>query len=83
MFVTFRIYACVALALASIPALAQGLSLEEALKIGESYSARLAAQRSAVMATGQQVGRAAELPDPKGAAWHREPSDYRAGPFSV
>ncbi len=53
-----------ALALAA-PALAQVLTLEEALKIGEAQSPRLAAQRSAVVATSEQVGRARELPDPK------------------
>jgi outer membrane protein TolC len=53
-----------ALALAA-PALAQVLTLEEALKTGEAQSPRLAAQRSAVAATSQQVGRAGELPDPK------------------
>lgn len=53
-----------ALALAA-PALAQILTLEEALKIGEAQSPRLAAQRSAVVATSEQVGRAGQLPDPK------------------
>jgi len=53
-----------ALALAA-PALAQVLTLEEALKIGEAQSPRLAAQRSAVVATSEQVGRAGQLPDPK------------------
>ncbi len=47
------------------PALAQVLTLEEALKIGEAQSPRLAAQRSAVVATSEQVGRAGQLPDPK------------------
>lgn len=47
------------------PVHAQGLSLEEALRLGEAQSPRLAAQRSAVVATTQQVGRAGELPDPK------------------
>ena len=53
-----------ALALAA-PALAQVLTLEEALQIGEAQSPRLAAQRSAVVATSEQVGRAGQLPDPK------------------
>ena len=53
-----------ALALAA-PARAQTLTLEEALKIGEAHSPRLAAQRSAVVATSEQVGRAGQLPDPK------------------
>ena len=60
-----RICACAALALFACPALAQVLSLEEAVRIGESRSARLAAQRSMLAATGEQVGRAAELPDPR------------------
>jgi outer membrane protein TolC len=63
--VSFRIHACAALALAAGPALGQGLSLEEALRLGELQSPRLAAQRSAVAASSQQVGRAGELPDPK------------------
>lgn len=63
--VSFRIHACAALALAAGPALGQGLSLEEALRLGELQSPRLAAQRSAVAASAQQVGRAGELPDPK------------------
>ena len=53
------------LALSAPVALAQPLSLEEALRIGELHSARLAAQRSMLASTGEQVGRAAELPDPK------------------
>ena len=44
---------------------AQALSLEEALRIGEAQSPRLGAQRSAVAATTEQIGRAGELPDPK------------------
>ena len=62
---SFRFHACAALALAAGPALAQGLSLDEALRLGELQSPRLAAQRSAVAATNEQVGRAAALPDPK------------------
>jgi outer membrane protein TolC len=46
-------------------ALAQVLSLEEALKIGEGQSPRLAAQRHALTAAEEQTGRARELPDPK------------------
>jgi outer membrane protein TolC len=53
------------LALAPYGARAQDLSLEEALRIGQEHSARLAAQRSAVVSAAEQVGRAAELPDPK------------------
>jgi outer membrane protein TolC len=45
--------------------LAQALSLEEALKAGESQSPRLAAQRYMITSAEAQVGRAAELPDPK------------------
>lgn len=44
---------------------AQRLSLEETLRLGELQSPRLAAQRAALAATAEQVGRAAELPDPK------------------
>lgn len=61
----FRLCLSAALACAAWPVAGQGLSLEEAFRLGESYSARLAAQRSAVVATGAQVGRAAELPDPR------------------
>lgn len=46
-------------------AYAQPLSLDEALRAGEAQSPRLAAQRHMVDSAGQQVGRAAELPDPK------------------
>lgn len=53
-----------ALALAS-PAHAQVLTLEEALRTGEAQSPRLAAQRSAVAATAELIGRAGELPDPR------------------
>ena len=52
-------------ALASGTAQGQLLSLEEALRLGEAQSPRLAAQRHALAATAEQVGRAAELPDPK------------------
>lgn len=47
------------------PVDAQVLTLDEALKLGEAQSPRLAAQRSAVAASSEQVGRAAELPDPR------------------
>src|ERR671915_1969418 len=53
------------LAYIQAPALAQPLSLEDALKAGESQSPRLAAQRSMLSSVEAQVGRAAELPDPK------------------
>ena len=44
---------------------AQPLPLEEALRAGDAHSPRLAAQRHAVGAAGEQVGRARELPDPR------------------
>ena len=53
-----------ALALA-VSAHAQVLTLDEALRLGETQSPRLAAQRQAVSAAEEQTGRAAELPDPK------------------
>src|SRR5687768_11889989 len=53
------------LAYVQAPTFAQALSLDEALKAGESQSPRLAAQRSMVSSVEAQVGRAAELPDPK------------------
>jgi outer membrane protein TolC len=49
----------------SLPARAQALTLDEALRLGEARSPRLAAQRYAVAASSQQVDRAGELPDPK------------------
>jgi outer membrane protein TolC len=55
----------VALAVAAPVALAQSLSLEDAIRIGEARSARIAAQSAAVTAAGEMVGRAGELPDPK------------------
>ena len=51
--------------LAAAPLGAQTLSLQEALRAGEAQAPRLAAQRFAVTAAGQQVGRAGELPDPR------------------
>jgi outer membrane protein TolC len=62
---SFRIHACALLALAAGSAAGQSLSLDDALRLGELQSPRLAAQRSAVAATSEQVGRAGELPDPK------------------
>lgn len=50
---------------ASGVARAQTLTLEEALKIGEAQSPRLAAQRHAFTAADEQTVRAGELPDPK------------------
>ena len=49
----------------ALGAQAQVLSLEGALRAGERQSPRLAAQRFALTAVEQQVGRAAELPDPR------------------
>lgn len=57
--------AVASLALVPLAAAAQALSLEEALRLGTEHSARLAAQRSALSSSAEQVGRAAELPDPK------------------
>jgi outer membrane protein TolC len=54
-----------AFAVLAAPAAAQPLSLEEALRAGVAQSPRLAAQRHMVSAAGEQVGRAAELPDPR------------------
>jgi outer membrane protein TolC len=47
------------------PALSQPLALEEALRLGEAHSARVAAQRHALSSAGEQARRAAERPDPK------------------
>ena len=52
-------------ALGAAPALAQPLSLDEALRAGEAQSPRIAAQRFAALGAEQQTGRAGELPDPK------------------
>ena len=60
-----KLLSCTALALAAAPLGAQPLSLDEALRAGEVQSPRLAAQRFALSAVEQQVGRAAELPDPR------------------
>ena len=65
MSVVVRMVSVAVLALSPFAARAQDLSLEEALRIGEEHSARLAAQPSAVVSAAEQVGRAAELPDPK------------------
>jgi outer membrane protein TolC len=62
----FRILvASAVLAFVGASAFAQPLSLEDALRAGETQSPRLVAQRSMVSAAEAQVGRAAELPDPK------------------
>jgi outer membrane protein TolC len=65
MFVLQRMFACAALALGVSSALAQALSLDDALRSGEAQSPRLAAQRAMLNSAGEQVGRAGELPDPK------------------
>lgn len=65
MSVVIRMVSVAMLALAPFGVRGQDLSLEEALRIAEEHSARLAAQRSALVSAVQQVGRAAELPDPK------------------
>lgn len=49
----------------SVPAAAQPLGFEEALRIAGDRSARLAAQRHSIAAAGEQVDRARELPDPQ------------------
>jgi len=54
-----------AVVLAAPAALAQSLSLDEAVRIGEARSARIAAQAAAVSAAGEMAARAGELPDPK------------------
>jgi outer membrane protein TolC len=53
------------LVLGACPALAQPLSLEEALRAADANSPRLAAQRHALASAEQQRARAGELPDPK------------------
>lgn len=57
--------ACAALTLITPSALGQPLTLEEALRAGETQSPRLAAQRAMLSSASEQVGRAGELPDPK------------------
>jgi outer membrane protein TolC len=44
---------------------AQGLTLDEALRVAEQQSPRLVAQRAMVSSAGHQAARASELPDPK------------------
>ncbi len=61
---SFRLLALVT-ALAGAQAQAQPLSLQDALRTAEAQSPRLIAQRFAAQAAAEQVGRAAELPDPK------------------
>lgn len=61
----FGKFLCAAALCAALPAVAQPLSLDEALAVGAAQSPRLAAQRYGLDAATQQVGRAGELPDPK------------------
>lgn len=61
-----RVAACLLILIGAAPRVAaQALSLDEAVRIGEGRSARLAAQSAAVTAVSDLVDRAAELPDPK------------------
>jgi outer membrane protein TolC len=60
-----RIFLSAALVAAAPQVLAQTLSLEDALRAGEAQSPRLAAQRAMISSATEQVGRAAQLPDPK------------------
>jgi len=60
-----RIVLLAAAAIAASPLHAQTLTLEEALRVGETQSPRLAAQRAMLASAAEQVGRAKELPDPK------------------
>lgn len=60
-----RIFLSAAMAVVTPQVLAQPLSLDEALRAGEAQSPRLAAQRAMIGSAAEQVGRAAELPDPK------------------
>jgi outer membrane protein TolC len=58
--------ACILIISATAPrAAAQALSFDEAIRIGEGRSARLAAQSAAVTAAAGVVERASQLPDPK------------------
>jgi outer membrane protein TolC len=52
-------------ALAAPAAFAQSLSLDDAVRLAEARSARIAAQSAAVSAAGELITRAGELPDPK------------------
>jgi outer membrane protein TolC len=61
-----RVAACILITIAAAPgAAAQALSLDEAIRIGEGRSARLAAQSAAVAATSGLAERALQMPDPK------------------
>jgi outer membrane protein TolC len=60
-----RVAACLLVTVAAPHAAAQALSLDDAIRIGEARSARLAAQSAAVAAASDLTGRASQLPDPK------------------
>lgn len=60
-----RIFACLLVGATPALVVAQALSLDNAIRIGEARSARLAAQSAAVAATSELVDRVRELPDPK------------------
>jgi outer membrane protein TolC len=60
-----RVAACILIGAAAPRVAAQALSLDEAIRIGEGRSARVAAQASAVTAASDLAGRASQLPDPK------------------
>ncbi len=60
-----RALACILISVSAPGALAQALSLDDAIRLGEARSARVAAQSAAVAATGELVERAHQLPDPK------------------
>jgi outer membrane protein TolC len=60
-----RAAACILISAAAPQAAAQALSLDDAIRIGEARSARLAAQSAAVTAASDLVDRASQLPDPK------------------
>lgn len=60
-----RVAACILIAAVAPRVAAQALSLDEAIRIGEGRSARVAAQSSAVTAASDLAGRASQLPDPK------------------
>jgi outer membrane protein TolC len=59
-----RALACTLIA-AAAGAAAQPLPLEDAVRLAEARSAKLAAQSAAVTAAGETAARAGELPDPK------------------
>ncbi len=61
-----RSVACLLIAVAAAPqAAGQALSLDDAIRVGEGRSTRIAAQTAAVSAAAEVVARATELPDPK------------------